>query len=1080
MIQKKPSLEKSLQKYIEAKKAALDSRSITITKKDDLWQILQVGGPSLLVCVRNLSNQANALIKFAQNQGVKFSIARPVFYIDSPEKIDISKQTIKIRPEDGEIIIDPKGFFADFLTETRAYIVSQGNVALPPLLVVNWSSFSAAQRVAANTMLDEIATINGEKLDGIKIVSLCDRDVNDISFISRHQEVFSIELDSVEPSVSREEAAVIKVDLEGFDDWQSKLFGEIYLEGNKNKWRKSDFVRSLEDRKGINFVINNCAKNKDLEYFLAQAKVFGYLSYQGYKIHFGQEVVVRVENKSFDFSQFSSERIKIWQNVTIDKGPKNCHIINPQLFDLLLFKKEIADGGYRELDGLIKAAAAKLSDEMSGEVLRIFISDDLTKAQYYCLFRQAQEQNIHLEIFLAPQIRLFDDIARKVTIVESEVVCEEKSEIFAGILFSSDCTKSMQKALKNSPMALVVDVEDCAYQDLFTSISFKITGHDFTDFKERESQFIQFLKNGKKIILKGEFSDSLLQMLKPHLVEDYAKNLLLIIENKKSLAKTTLSWLDKRDYFVDVFEVSADAKNVVEEPRIEDGQEFIKKRQEIFLAALSANQMVALVGKSGVGKSSLVAMYEQDPQYKIYRDFDDLASWAEDESEQTKILFIDESNIVKSHLTMFEQLKNGGNKTIFYQGRFYQLSDKHKVVFACNPKEFGGGRVDQKLFSDNAVLQIRLQHLSSEYIYQLLQDDIYDKFDYKGKTEDFRQKFKSFCLDEIGKYQQVLGMKREITIRELQEYALKYLAKAACRARSESRFGPDESLCLQTGYFVSTSATIAIERDLFECLRVREFQQKNILPQGGTNGILLEGLSGLGKSSMIKAYLETYKKGEYIKIESNLPYQKQEELIIEAFENGQIIWIDELDSCVNNGIEKLLNSVLDGVHPKIKDFKPRPGFMLIASVNGISEEGRYLIGPALRHRLHCPRLSEFTEYTQSDIESIFSSWFTEFSLRDSDVEASAAERSMRSEIMPALPQFLCDLAKEYCELPSDLKNQMNLRELKRFVMNNLQEEIGQQNREPQEIGQRNPSPETGPRWHSKVNDKGIRVFFTEI
>ena len=92
-----------------------------------------------------------------------------------------------------------------------------------------------------------------------------------------------------------------------------------------------------------------------------------------------------------------------------------------------------------------------------------------------------------------------------------------------------------------------------------------------------------------------------------------------------------------------------------------------------------------------------------------------------------------------------------------------------------------------------------------------------------------------------------------------------------------------------------------------------------------------------------------------------------------AFEEGNVVWIDELNSCIDDGLEKILNAVLTGEHPEGKSGKP--GFMLISSINSATElEGRSMISPALRHRTLWHDVRSLKNYEENDFNRIITCW----------------------------------------------------------------------------------------------------------
>ena len=166
-----------------------------------------------------------------------------------------------------------------------------------------------------------------------------------------------------------------------------------------------------------------------------------------------------------------------------------------------------------------------------------------------------------------------------------------------------------------------------------------------------------------------------------------------------------------------------------------------------------------------------------------------------------------------------------------------------------------------------------------------------------------------------------------------------------------------------------------------------------------------------------------------------MPYESQKQQLIRAYKEGAILWIDEIDTCINNGIERLLTSALSGLDPEGSNQVSRTGsdsdlssqktvtnagFMLVASSNGITQTGRAVVGPAIRSRLDCPRPSDLQEYKENDIKKIISTWIV------GDQKGAVLSEQGQTEVS--------DLAKEYLELQqSGGENAVNLRMLRRFV-----------------------------------------------
>lgn len=925
----------------------------------------------VLIVTNNIESHANHLLEKARTEG------RKIFYIDSPAKIDIAIKNLFL-PTDGDPMIRSEGLLEDFLDggeeERKGAAADQ-----PPLLIINWDAFAPSERVALNSLLDERdCRIHEKKIpDQTQIISLCSSASKDLSFLSRHDLSLSSDISFAQKSeISKSE--IVEIDLQGFPDWRSYFFGRVVLNDEKMEWEKSKFVEALESG-SENFIIKNISNKaaEELAYELAQAKALGYFEYHGHKIPLPKNFTLDCKETAFDFSRFI---VSIKSNVTSDKAPKDCVLINGYLFDQLLQRTEVIDGKYREIPGLIR--------ENSNKILKIFISENLSESQWYCLLNQA-DGDTGLRIYLAPDVKIPDGI--NLHEIEEEVG-EEESKASADpskpkIVVSSNAGETVHSLAATDVYYAIIDVEDYSYQDLIGGTNFDLVGNNFRNFSKNKSQFLERLEAGEKIILKGKFAPDLLQMLHPLLIAAYP-NLTVIIEDE---SLTPPSFLAAKNCEIRAEEETKksparDHHETLDRSKFDDdskrkSDEFIAARKSKFAEMIADSNLLQLVGHSGVGKSRLMKMFEEEGKFKIHREMKNFEEWAKNDGDgKVKILFIDESNIEDTHFTTFSPLKAGGNRRILYQGKFYDLDETHKVVFACNPKEYGGGRLDQKLFEDESIPQMHLQDFPAAYIYEkILKESIYDKLADEVKKEIPEKKFRKNCRDLIANYQALNEANKSateaLTVRELQEQAL------------ESLLEKQELKKIKSKNFTSTEATKDAELALDSMLRIREKQREGKFPNHtvGINGILFEGDSGTGKSEMIRARLEAHGI-TYRKINAKTSLEEKTKIILDAFEKGETVWIDELNSCIDDGLEKILNAVLTGINPETGKEADKPGFALVASINQISDEGRSKISPALMHRLHHHKMKTLREYSRDDLAEIVGSWVGEKSAAEEIAE----------------------------------------------------------------------------------------------
>ncbi len=1041
----KSEMLKNLQK-------ALEPQSKISSPEDLAAQTLEVDFKKILVAVpkSSVAEHSNFLIAKARE------LKRPVFYIDHFDKIDIGANKVLI-DENGVPEMTKGGLLQKFL---QADFDGQ-----KPVIIIDWDQFNDRQKLTLNTLLDRERTICGVKIsDQVQIISLSSQKIEDSSFLSRHNSFVKSEISNFSVPAPKPQTAEIRViDLQGMTNWRRTLFGKIVLENGQMVWQKSQFVLDLKSGQN-QFDIENLAPQqlRELRYEIEQGRAKGYLQYQGYKIDLPKDFVVEFNTGArFGFADyFDPNQISLAKNQKFPlQDSADLHLINAHIFDQLLYGKEVKDSKYVTLPGLLESS--------QGQTLKLFISSkEISTAQWYCLFYQASQQQVKLELYLAEGVSLpsglkYQELAG-FGLEDQDRDLQAIPQIFV---------TNQPKLLKIDPSAdqeiTFINIEDYSYQDLFGGIDYDLEDQIFRQFYKTTSPVLEQLKQGNKVVLRGQFSRELLWEMEKIITSKPPiagiENLTLIIEEPKSanLSGQTyqpLSWLPETAYQIHKFDDAQKKSPVIFQEKVsadlvltEDSEslskQFIKDRKNIFIEAIENNAMLQMVGPSGVGKSRLIAAFEenrQDNQFRIYREMTNFESWAQpDSNAKVKILFIDESNIEDWHLTIFEQLKEGGNRRILYKGKIYDLTENHKVVFACNPKSYGGGRVDQKLFADGSVPQMHLVDFPVAYIYeQILKNGVYQGLDQDIKDKILEAEFKQHCQGLISDYQKAnksRDPRNHLTVRELQEQALMWAVNRHDEILLREKNAEKPSLELKTANFISTAATEQSETALLGLLNIRAKQKADLLDVSGSglNGILLEGASGIGKSELIAATLsshglvplsvkdETDQDG-YYKIDASMAFEQKRAIIIKAFEQGQALWIDEINSCIDDGLEKVLNSVLTDQHPDIANFKAVPGFVLIASANHIDMAGRSAISPAIMHRILHPQMRDLSEYQQQDLQKIILHCF------DGDEKLQL----QLNQLIPERRRFIAQVVvADFASILTDPQNQsFNLRMLRENVL----------------------------------------------
>jgi MoxR-like ATPase len=536
----------------------------------------------------------------------------------------------------------------------------------------------------------------------------------------------------------------------------------------------------------------------------------------------------------------------------------------------------------------------------------------------------------------------------------------------------------------------VLSVEDYSFQALFHDISFKLHAGRFSNFQLEKSELLtKKLFRGETVVLKGEFSAELLAHMETLLTQPaylyingekrvVPGKLILLVEEKKLSACSTLQQCKTLNWLADsqrevAFEEQAeplanqvfyDESDFVFDPVIPEDSEqqakdFINSRMLALDLAFEKSSLVSLQGKTGVGKNRLIKQIQQAGVARVYRDLDSVDEWAREdfEDQRTKILFIDEANIEDCQYTFLEPLLPGGNKRLYYNQKFYELDERHKVVFASNPENYGGGRSKPKLFNHSELLVMKLGDFPSCYVYENILKPIYQSMEQPLPESEI----KVACQQLMNQFH---GDGSLMTVRELQQLALNDCLRISQEQTRASTSTSDIRISLtEASSFIPTEHTRAALQRCEQLLAIKALQaQGKLLNDGvGLNCLLLEGVPGIGKTALFEYCLHKngYVDAEYAtesdsqlyyRIDASLSLEEKREIILTAYHGGGIVWIDELNSCCDEGLEKILNNVLTGEDPRTGAHAVNPGFALLASINGADLEGRAILSPAIYGR----------------------------------------------------------------------------------------------------------------------------------
>ena len=980
---------------------------------------------TILVETKDIEGHANAIIAEAVKKG------RPVFYVDSPDKVNFDRPTFLINKQGDKYVaaIDKQGALGRFIDNTKGQ---------DPLIIINWQAFDKNQRLALNSMLDLNPEIKGKKLDPTtQVLGFCNYIAPDYSFISRNKTLIKSEANFVANDEKIKGGKVKEIDFAGSDDWREKFFGNMGEEGGKSILRYHSslvrdalFIDDEDDHDQIfsyKFVNLSEKAAKELRYEINQARAFGYFEHHGLKMPIPKSFNVEFSDQKYSFA--SLRPIKIAHTHNAQPQSKSRNEINDKSFEQVLYEMEREE--WRRIDDL-------------------FVSSQLNREQWYRLIASINKSKLErggdFKIFLPANIKAPDEINKTNDLDDAEGMFIDAVQLPNIIVTNQKRYDVVDLANRVGGVGrvgwkgenadwknkdIVIDVGDLSKGDFGDLTEFALEDGKISQ-KRIKNRILEFLAETKEggdhwrpsLTFRGKFSPELLKMLHPVLMGIRPYNtaqIFIVIEDDSVTSETSvykpLEWLPRKFYKVDYKQQNVAAEVIKKDEKAyiateKDANKFVEKRAKVLTDLIESedgHNLVQMIGGTGVGKSSLMkSLEEKGKSYskKVFRELTSFEDWINDKSPQTKILFIDESNIEQQNFHLFENLKQkfapGEKRKIYYKGKLHEVDQYHKVVFARNPKEYGGGRVDQGLFDDNSVPEFHLSDFPECYIYQkILKEAIFDKL-HKTQQQlisDF-QKFAQPLIEEYSRENASEDKSRHRTVRNLQEKVLKSLVLKI------EGLQEDRDLGIKGKNFTSTTATKKIEQDLNLSIKIRNKQrigagQAGYVPSDGIghNGFLMQGGSGTGKSEMIAALLaknNIQKLGEgnpadqkYVKIEAILSFEQKKQKILEAFHAGNIVWIDEINSCIEDGLEKVINATLTGVD---LDGKPaaKKGFMLISSINEISLEGRAEISEALRNRCNYHSVPDLSSYPVPDLVKIINCW-KDFAAVDGHISKINAE-----------------------------------------------------------------------------------------
>ncbi|MDF1758076.1 MAG: AAA family ATPase [Legionellaceae bacterium] len=1002
----------------------------------------------------------NKLIKFSDDASVEnylhhlqkspVSKSRGLFVINCINDLRCLKSSLYINPDNScSILPPPSGPLYNFLTIHKA---------LDPIIVVNWSNFSAKETVQANTILDDIRKADGVDLPEHALVIGLQNTKSKTAykgsdFTSRHHEKLdfptSIRIPPVVwPKISQDKEVVDTIVIDFYDDpnWQRYLYGSYTMYANAMTFEPSPFLLALQKNpKSMRVIFKNAPMNASglrhaINSFSAERK----LTYQGNTFHLPESLDIQTTSGY----SFALEP----KHPSFSRGVVSNYdvALNPESLSQFFMQFEYSEKESEQDENKLSTVPGFIEEHKDGE-LNIYLTRDITTSAWARLLDTAQKQNCKLNITLAPKTDLPVKLKTQVTIQNRATAPAEVENAPARLITSNDLRMSEKELISEHGEIRIVDVSELKKSDIFYQMSATSEETKFV-FEEKIKDIWNAVLNGETVILKGRFSPELTDALAPLLKSDggvyhngqllkpTGKLILLTKENHhfnylQNIDKRKYSFTERLESFSESFKEYAHLHQSIledytydklytlsrynpypEDPaKIGEGLELLPadpidnnfdnlSEEDAALFSINRTQQLemsfermpitVISGKTGVGKSSFMHQIDDDETNNIDVFFGDIIRWAEDNSNNQHILFIDEANLENTDWSMFESLFSAP-PSITYLGKTYNLTENHRVAFALNPASYGGVRGIPELFKNHPNVET-FGPISNAYLFH----NVLKPF--TGENVDAGQLF-------LKVFQKIKSIDEQaISARELQMMGFLYKSKSIpedemMRAKHQSleiglnclnpkhkaefkkwfvsQFGELDPVQKQypkrLNDFSLTASHHNVYDKLDDLISVRELKQQATdkrMKFGGISGLVTEGSPGVGKSHFIKqfllskgfneAHIDKYTTVDF-KIEdipqktSNhfyyLPATMNVALKMKyldrAFHEGSVVILDEINtSDTLEVLERQINALLMG-----EDLQGRsainPGFTLLGTQNPVTMAGRKEASLAIQRRL---------------------------------------------------------------------------------------------------------------------------------
>lgn len=418
---------------------------------------------------------------------------------------------------------------------------------------------------------------------------------------------------------------------------------------------------------------------------------------------------------------------------------------------------------------------------------------------------------------------------------------------------------------------------------------------------------------------------------------------------------------------------------------------------------------VFLAGITGTGKTSFIEKVWRNKAEgrRLYIGEAEIKQWLLDRDPGTKALFFTEANIGSENWSRFEGLFNNNPLGMVIGDRYVELTKDHKVFFDGNPASYSSDRHLPSLFARHGN-SIVFDPLPSEYIYQKMLLPLFDNNIVQAEkicqpilalnlylnalekntiiltprelimmaqlSIDFCENPGNARVDpaQVAKYYSYQIAKNFVPEKHCYNFNKKFHIERPAKFNIELPEGAELTVT------ASNESSMHMLTD-FLSLRQKHVNNGVRLPPAGLGGVTIEGMPGLGKTTLAIACLKSLgmnqRSLEYLNKENKSPppsdkkyfyyfpagmnVKLKKEYLIRAFHEGAVVLCDEINTA--KSLEGLLNRLLMGEGPE-GERPDNPGFMLISTQNPAGKiAGRSSTSLAQLHRMHYSIIADYSE-----------------------------------------------------------------------------------------------------------------------